>query len=203
MKRSKVTSKAGSSPRLEWSCALLAALGLVATLGAQTSVPFEDTMALQGTMKSFYRAANTIVVTTVDGVEHVYHFTRDLVVHGGKGSGIDALRGLPEGATVAVHYHVRGGQQTADEVDYLDAQGLEVTEGVLTNIDRRRKEITIQFDDGKKETFRLTDRAAVDAGKDIGPADTEPTRIVIYYADESGEKVAHFFTRTPVRTRSR
>jgi hypothetical protein len=35
-------------------------------------------------MKQFYKAANVVIVTTMAGVEHVYHFTKDLIVHGGK-----------------------------------------------------------------------------------------------------------------------
>jgi hypothetical protein len=27
-------------------------------------------------MKTFYRGVNTIIVTTLDGVEHVYHFAK-------------------------------------------------------------------------------------------------------------------------------
>lgn len=44
------------------------------TLSAQSPPPVQGTIALEGTMKKFYRAVNTIIVTTIDGVEHVYHF---------------------------------------------------------------------------------------------------------------------------------
>jgi hypothetical protein len=54
-------------------------------LSAQSPPPVQGTIAVEGTMKKLYRAANSIIVTTVDGMEHVYHFTKDLVVHGGKG----------------------------------------------------------------------------------------------------------------------
>jgi len=57
-------------------------------------------------MKKVYGAANTIIVTTIDGVEHIIHFTRDLIVHDGKGTGVDALNGWQEGRTVVVHYTI-------------------------------------------------------------------------------------------------
>ena len=83
---------------------LLAVTGLLlgaGTSSGQTARPPVDgvtgTIALEGTMKAFYHGVNTIVVTTIDGVEHVYRFTKDLIIHGGKGSGTEALAGLGEG----------------------------------------------------------------------------------------------------------
>src|SRR5579864_4015988 len=102
----KLPARVSSSRWLMWSLTLLGGLvlGMSISLNAQSPPPVQGTVALEGTMKKFYRAANTIVVTTMDGVEHVYHFTKDLIVHGGKGRGVDALEGLREGATVVVHY---------------------------------------------------------------------------------------------------
>ena len=71
---------------MRWLTAVLAALVLTGwrTAAAQSPPPVQGTIALEGTMKTFYRAANVVIVTTMDGVEHAYHFTRDLVVHGRK-----------------------------------------------------------------------------------------------------------------------
>jgi hypothetical protein len=146
-------------------------------------------------MKKVYAAANTVIVTTIDGVEHVVHFTKDLVVHGGKGTGVDALRGLREGSTVVVHYTVKGADASAQEIDRIGDEGLKVTEGVVTRVDRRRKQITIRFDNGKTEMLQLTDRAAADAGRDVDQAASGVARIIVYYSDESGQKVAHFFKK--------
>ena len=60
--------------------------------------------------------------------------------------------------------------------------------------DRGRKEITIRYDNGKIEKLKLTDRAAADVGKNIG-ADT---RIVVYYSDEAGTRVTHYFKSAKV-----
>ena len=56
-------------------------------------VPQTGTMALEGTMKTFYRGVNKLVVTTVDGMEHVYQFSKDLIVHGGEDSASKRSRG--------------------------------------------------------------------------------------------------------------
>ena len=37
-------------------------------------------MVLEGTMKKVYAGAHTVIVSTIDGVEHVVHFTTDLAV---------------------------------------------------------------------------------------------------------------------------
>ena len=59
-------------------------------------------------MKQFYRGANVVIVTTMDGVEHVYQFTKNLIVHGGRKPGVDALEGLRDGTTVVIHYTASG-----------------------------------------------------------------------------------------------
>ena len=68
-----------------------------APLAAQTPPPVQGTIALEGTMTKFYRGINALVVTTIDGAEHVYHFAKGLVVHGAKASGPDAARGAAAG----------------------------------------------------------------------------------------------------------
>jgi hypothetical protein len=169
--------------------------GLSRPLNAQTPPPVQGTVALEGAMKKFYRAANVVIVTTMDGVEHAYHFAKDLVVHGGKGSGVDALEGLREGSTVVVHYTVEGTEPTAHEIDPLGSEGLEVTEGIVKRIDHGRKQVIVGYDNGRTEAFRLTDRAA--AENIANDAVAGRSKVVIYYSNEAGQKVAHFFKKVP------
>ena len=179
-----------------WSLAILAAAALPMSVAsdAQTPPPVQGTIALEGTMKKFYKGVNVIVVATMDGVEHTYHFAKDLVVHGGKGP--QELEGLKEGTMVVLHYSGTGSEASAREIDQIgEDNGLKITEGRVVRIDRGRKAITIRFDDGKTETFRLTDRAASE-GKRNEEA-TSGTRVVIYYADEAGQRVAHYFKAAP------
>jgi hypothetical protein len=145
-------------------------------------------------MKQFYRAANIVVVTTKDGVEHVYHFTKNLVVHGGKAPGVDTLEALREGTLVVIHHRVNGAQRSAEEIDVLGDEGLKSTEGRVSKIDRRKKEITIRYANGKTETLELTSRAAAESGTGI---DESGGATVIYYTDEAGRKVAHYVKKGP------
>jgi hypothetical protein len=174
------------------------AMGASISVGAQSPVPVQGvtgTIATEGTVKDVHEAGNTVIVGTVDGVEHVFHYTKDLLVHGGKGP--DALRGLKAGSSVVVHYTVEGANEAAHEIDRLGDEGLKSTEGVVTRVDRRRKQIAIKFADGKTETFRLTDRAAEDAGKEVRRATKDAGQVIVYYSDEGGQKVAHFFKQVP------
>jgi hypothetical protein len=134
----------------------------------QNRPPLQEPIALEGSMKQFYRAANVVVVTTMDGVEHVYHFTKDLIVHGGKKPGVDALEGLREGTTVVIHESIGKSQASADEIDIVGDEGLKSTEGMVTDIDHRKGEITIRYNNGKTETLQMTTRAAAETEGGIG-----------------------------------
>jgi hypothetical protein len=118
------------------------------------------------------------------------------VVHGGRAAVDDPLSGLEEGSKVVVHYTAEGGDETAHEIDRIGEDGLQAVEGTVTKVDRRGKTISIRLADGTRQTLRLTDRAATDVGNDIdGAAGT--ARVVVYFNDRAGERVAHFFKRIP------
>jgi hypothetical protein len=170
-------------------------LFLSIALLAQDRPPLQEPIALEGTMKQFYRAANVVIVTTMDGVEHVYHFTKDLIVHGGKKSGVDALEGLREGTTVVIHEAASGAGAAAEEIDVLGDEGLKIAEGMVTRIDRRRKELTIRYNNGQTETLQMTGRAAAEGEAGIDQSGEETTRIIVSYTDDAGRKVAHYFKK--------
>lgn len=153
------------------------------------------TVALEGTVQKTYEGVNTVVVKTVDGIEHLFHLTERTVVHGGKAGGDDALRGLDEGSKVVVHFTRDGGHETASEVDRIADDGLKAVEGVVTKVDRRAKTISIRLADGSRQTLQLTERAASDVGRDLDDGAIGSVKVVVYFNDEVGRRVAHFFKR--------
>jgi hypothetical protein len=172
---------------------LAAALALTPSMNLHAqSRPPKEPFALEGTMKKFYKAANVVIVTTMDGVDHVYHFTKDLIVHGGKKPGVDALEGLREGTMIVVHRHASGPEASVAEIDVVGDEGLKITEGVVTDINRRKQEITIKYANGTTETLKLTPQAAVENETRLAQPESTVTRIVIYYSDEAGRKVVHY-----------
>jgi hypothetical protein len=91
MKPSRFFAKSGSGLWLAWALAVLGGLVPRAsiTVAAQSPPLVQGTIALEGTMKKVNAAANMVIVTTIDGVEHVVHLTKDLPVHGGKITSVD------------------------------------------------------------------------------------------------------------------
>lgn len=159
--------------------------GLVA-LAAQDVVS-----AVDGTVKKVDSGTKTVVVKTADGAEHTFHFLGRTVVHGAevtaKGSK-DAFSGLKEGSEVAVHYTAKGGKETAEEVDHIGKDGMKVTEGTISHIDRGAKTVAVKTADGAETTYRLADHAAKDTGKGV----EKSGKVTVYYTEEGGHKVAHF-----------
>jgi len=184
-----------------WCLAAAVATCAAATAApaAQSAPPVTGTIALEGTMKKLYRGVNVIIVTTMDGIEHAYHFTKELIVHGGTSSGgVDALEGLREGSTVVIHFTVDPSSgPSAREIDRVGDEGLYMTEGRVSRLDRARRQITIKYDNGSTELFQLTDRASAEAPDDDPSTLVGPGRVVVYYRDEHGKKIVHFFRRLP------
>jgi hypothetical protein len=149
------------------------------------------TIALEGTIDQTSDAGKTVIVKTVDGIRHLFHMTEKTVVHGSAATDADMLAGLEAGSRVVVHYAAQTGQQTALEVDRLDARGLKTVAGVVTRVDRAARQLSIRLANGTTQTLRLTDRAATDVGHDVDSA----VSVVVYYADEAGTQVAHYFKR--------
>ena len=150
----------------------------------------------EGTVKKIDSSTKTGVIATKDGTEHTFHFGERTTVHGveaaGKGSE-DALHGLKEGTEVAVHYTTKGTVDSAEEIDHIGKDGLKVTEGTVRKIDHGAKTITIATADGTERTFRLLGRGARDTGRDIAKGTDKSARVTVYYTEEGGDRVAHFF----------
>jgi len=119
-------------------------------------------------------------------------------VHGAAGATAgakDAFHGLKEGSQVAAHYTSKGAVDTADEIDNVGKDGLKTTEVSVTHIDRGAKTLTVKTADGAEETYLLTDNAAKDAGKDVAGGADRSAKTTVYYSEEGGRKIAHFFKR--------
>lgn len=156
----------------------------------------ENTTSTEGVITRIDHATKTVVVKTADGTEHTMHLVGRTVVHGGNESykGADeSERGLKEGSQVVVHYSKRGTEETAEEIDNVGKDGLKESEGIITKFDRGTKTMTIKTADGTEETFHLTEHAADDAGKDTADAAKKSAHATVYYTEEAGHKVAHFF----------
>jgi hypothetical protein len=153
---------------------------------------------LVGEVLKLDAAARTVVVKLDDGTEHTLHIVKRTTVHGAQDTAAgakDAFHGLKEGSEVAVHYTAKGTEETADEIDNVGKDGLKATEATVAHIDRGTKTLVVRTADGAEDTYRLTDSATKDAGKDIAAGAEKPAKVTVYYTEEAGHKVAHFFKK--------
>ena len=153
---------------------------------------------LEGVVLKLDSAARTVVVKTADGTEHTLHMVKRTTVHGAQdtaGGAKDTFHEVKEGSHVAVHYTAKGTDETAEEIDNIGDEGLKAAQGTVTHIDRGAKTMTVKTAKGADETYRLTDSAAKDAGTDIAAGTEKSVKVTVYYTEEGGRKVAHFFKR--------
>jgi len=154
--------------------------------------------AVQGKVEKIDREAKTIVVKAADGTEHTFHFVGRTAFHGAEKAGEatkESFHGLVEGSDVVVHYSAKGTEETAEEIDHVGEGGLQTAEGTITHLDRGAKTVTIKTADGTEQAFRLTDHAAADAGKDISEGAEKSGKVTVYYTEQAGHKIAHFFSK--------
>jgi hypothetical protein len=154
--------------------------------------------AVTGTVKKVDAGAKTVVVKAADGSEHTFHVAKSTAVHGADATAAgtkDAMHGLKEGSEVAVHYTVKGTEKTASEVDHLGKEGMKTTEGTVKEIDRGAKKLTVKTAEGAEETYRIGDHAARDTAKGIGEGAEKTAKVTVYYTEQGGKKIAHFFKK--------
>lgn len=161
-------------------------LGLATPLTAG-QVPIHGvtgTIALPDSVDKFYSDVNKALVKTKDGIDHITG-RKNATNLDGEAASLDTLQ---PGTAVVVHYMVKGIRASADPIDSGGRNGVRPNEGIVTQIDRHRNHITIRLADGATETLRLTHNNADNSN-------TRRSRIVVYYSDASGRKVAQYFKR--------
>jgi len=150
-----------------------------------------STVAVEGTIDAVSPEGNSLSVRTTDGTTQFFRLLEKVFVHGIDPN--DELIGLTQGTAVVIHYSGSGSSATVQEVDRIDGNGLNITEGVVTSINRDRGEIKVRYDNQTSETFRLSNRAARDSGRDLNKA--EHVRVIVYYTNKHGVKEVHYFKR--------
>jgi len=185
----------GASRRvLTVAVAIISLLSLAVSLRA-----VEKTSSVEGIVIKIDRAAKTVMVKGADGTEHTMHLVGRTVVYGGdethKGAE-ETARGLQEGSKVVVHYTKQGTDETAEEIDRIGTDGLKMSEGTITTFDRDARTMIIRIANGTEEIYQLTDHAIEDARIQTEDAAKTSAHAIVYYSEEAGNKVAHYFKTT-------
>jgi hypothetical protein len=163
--------------------AIAGGLLLVATAASAGQQPppiggLTGTIGVEGTAQEPYAGIHTLIVKTVGGVGHLFHWIRRTEAHEDTAANDRAWRGVDDGSKVVVR-------------DRFSGDGVDDIEGVITTVDRRAKTIAVRLADGTQETLR----AMSDAREDNHGSAVETATVVVYVSDEAGGQVAHYFTR--------
>jgi hypothetical protein len=173
------------------------AMAVLALAFASAARADEDVVsAVHGTVVKIDKGTNTVVIKSADGSRHSLHFVDATTVHGADLSAqgaSDSWHGLTKGSEVVAHYSARGTEDTAVEIDKIGGDGLKTAKGTVTDIDRGGKTLVVDTGDGAKKTFELTDHASADAGKGVVKGTAKGSKVTVYYTEDAGKKVAHFF----------
>jgi hypothetical protein len=168
-------------------------IGLVLALFAFTAFAADDIVTgVVGTVRIVDGATKTVVIRTKEGADHTIKFIDHTVVHGATATADgskDAFASMREGDEVVVHYTLKGANKTAVEVDHVGKDGLKASVGAVKSVDRGAKTITVKTGDGAEETYHLTATAMKDTAKGLDKA----SKVTVYYTEDAGKKVAHFF----------
>ena len=158
----------------------------------------EVVSAIDGTITKLDSATRTAVVKTEDGTEHTIHFVDKTAVHGAEATATgskDAFHGLKEGSEVAVHYTEKGSEKTAVEVDHLGKDGLKSVDGTVSKVGEGGKTVTVKAADGTEQTFDVVGKDTKESAEAIGKGADKTRKVTVYYTEQGGKKVAHFFKK--------
>jgi hypothetical protein len=151
--------------------------------------------AVHGTVTKTDAATKTIAVKTADGTVHTFKWTDKTVTHGTEVGATDTFHGVKEGSEVAVHYTVKGADKSAVEVDRLGKDGVKSVDGVVTKVGEGGKTVTVKTADGTEKVFTTAGRDTAAAAKDLGKGADKTGKVTVYYTEEGGKAVAHFFQK--------
>jgi len=157
---------------------------------ASTVCAAQDLVSIvHGTVKKVDKSTKTVVVKSEDGTEHTVKITDQATVHGAK----EGFDGLKEGSEVVARCTVNGSEKTTDDLGKVSKDGMKVTKGTIAKIDKSSKAIVVKSADGTEKSFEYTDDAAKDLGRTVGEGSEKGAKVTVYYTEEAGKKIAHFF----------
>jgi hypothetical protein len=137
-----------------WRMLLILVLPLLLTICAAQDL----VSIIHGTVKKVDKDTKTVVIKTSDGTEHTIKVADEATVHG-TDKGFD---GLKEGSEVVARCSKKGADKTADDLGKVGKDGMKVTKGTITKIDKGTKTMVVKSGDGAEKAFEYTDDAAKD-----------------------------------------
>jgi hypothetical protein len=63
----------------------------------------------------------------------------------------------------------------------------------VEKVDEGTKTVVVKSADGTEKTFEYGGDALKDSGKAVGKGTEKGAKVTVYYTEETGKKIAHFF----------
>jgi hypothetical protein len=167
----------------------LGALAICTILAAVICVAQDIVSIIHGTVTKVDSTTKTVVVKTADGTEHAIKVTGQTTYKGTK-AGVD---GLKDGTEVVARTTGKGLDETGVEIGKIGKESVKVTKGTIVKVDDGTKTVVVKTADGTEKTFDFTENAGKDMGKAVGAGTEKGAKVTVYYTEESGKKIAHFF----------
>jgi hypothetical protein len=162
----------------------------VCVIAAATLCVAQDVVSVvHGTVTKVDKTTKTVFVKSADGTEHAVKVTGQTTIKGTK----EGFDGLKKGTEVVARTTGKGVDETGEEIGKIGKDSLKQTKGTITKIDEGTKTVVVKSADGTEKTFEYTENAGKDVGKGVGKGTEKGAKVTVYYTDEAGKKVAHFF----------
>jgi hypothetical protein len=154
-----------------------------------------DHKSAHGSITKLDSEAKTVVLKTRKD-ELTFRFvdsTKVIGVEKAAAGSKSEFKGLSEGSEVIVHYWEGDGQKNAYEIDKVGKNGVKYMDGTVTKVDKDGKSVVVKAADGTEHTFETVGTDTAEAAKKIGKASSKSAKVTVYYIEDSGKKVAHYF----------
>jgi len=182
-------SKFNSRERGKYKMRNVGRLAVCFAAAAFLCVAQDVVSVVHGTVTKVDHGTKTVLVKTADGTEHAIKVTGQTTYKGTK----EGFDGLKEGTEVVVHETGKGAKETGLEIGKISKDGVKVTEGTIVKVDHGTKTVVVKSADGTEKAFDYTGTAGKDMGEAVGAGTEKGAKVTVYYTEESGKKVAHFF----------
>jgi hypothetical protein len=186
---SKAPKENAASKERKYKMRYLGRLAFALAVAAFICVAQDAVSVVHGTVTRVDQATKTVVVKTADGTEHTIKVTGQTTYKGTK----EGFDGLKEGTEVVVHKTGTGAEETGLEIGKIGKDSVKVTEGTIIKVDHGTKKVVVKGADGTEKTFDYTETAGKDMGEAVGAGAEKGAKVTVYYTEESGKKIAHFF----------
>ena len=177
---------------------MLRFLAVAGLLVASVHAADDVVTAVHGVVTKVDAGTKTIVVKADDGTEHTIHYVDKTVVKGANATATgakDTWHGISNGSEVVAHYTVKGTEKTGVEIDKLGKDGLKSVDGTVTKVGEGGKTVVVKTADGTEHAFDVAGHDTEVAAKGIGMGADKSGKVTVYYTEEAGKKVAHFFKK--------